>query len=207
MSRYRGIIFDCDGVLFESHRANLAYYNVVLEQLGEPLVDEQDEEKTNLCHTAASPQVFEALLGAERGAQALDIASKMDYRQFIPFMTPEPGMAQALAALARVMPLGVATNRGSSMPEILGHFDLARHFSVVVTSRCVKRPKPHPDMLLLASERLAIDRGDLLFVGDSILDYEAARDAEMPFASYKWQARGAMHVSGFNELVALAIAI
>jgi phosphoglycolate phosphatase-like HAD superfamily hydrolase len=29
MNRIRAIIYDCDGVLFESRRANLAYYNAL----------------------------------------------------------------------------------------------------------------------------------------------------------------------------------
>ena len=39
MNNINGIIFDCDGVLFESRKANLAYYNAVLSQFGEPPVD------------------------------------------------------------------------------------------------------------------------------------------------------------------------
>ena len=34
------VIFDCDGVLFESAGANIAFYNAVLERLGRPPLDE-----------------------------------------------------------------------------------------------------------------------------------------------------------------------
>ncbi|MDH3454714.1 MAG: hypothetical protein OEL80_06150, partial [Desulfuromonadales bacterium] len=62
MNGIRGIIFDCDGVLFESRDANLAYYNTVLQRLGESPVEESDHVRAHLCHTAASPQVFVQLL-------------------------------------------------------------------------------------------------------------------------------------------------
>ncbi len=151
MKNIRGVIFDCDGVLFESRQANLAYYNFILAHLGEPPVREDEPDKVHLCHTADSPRVFEGLLGPELSGEALKFAATLNYRRFIPFMIPEPGMDRALADLSARMPLAVATNRGSSMPEILRHFDLVPYFSAVVTSKDVPRPKPYPDMLLKAA--------------------------------------------------------
>ncbi|BCR05413.1 haloacid dehalogenase [Desulfuromonas versatilis] len=197
----RGIIFDCDGVLFESRQANLAYYNAVLDEFGVAPVSPDDRERAHLCHTAASPRVFEVLLGPALAVRALEVAAAMNYRRFIPHMTPEPGMAEALSLLSAKMPLAVATNRGTSMPEILEYFDLSRYFSAVVTCRHVPRPKPYPDMLLMAARELGLGMNELLFVGDSELDRDAARSAGVPFAAYKWQAEGARTISGHGELV------
>ena len=203
MKGLKGIIYDCDGVLFESRQANLAYYNRVQEYFGEPLVCPEDEDRAHLCHTAASPKVFEVLLGPARVAAALEFAATVDYRQFIPFMEPEPGMVEALATLSRCLPLAVATNRGTSMPEILRHFELCDYFSVVVTSRDVPRPKPHPDMLFLAAKRLRQKPEELLFIGDSELDREAAAAAGIPFASYKGELGADIEVRHHAEVVRL----
>jgi len=172
-----GIVFDCDGVLFESRAANLAYYNAILEQFGEPLVTSDQPERAHLCHTAASPEVFRVLLGEKRQVAALEAAGQLDFRRFIPEMTPEPGLVETLSALAKRYPLAVATNRGSSMREILAHFSLTDYFRAVVTSRDVPRPKPFPDMLFEASRQLAMEPRNLLFVGDSELDQAAAKAA------------------------------
>jgi len=203
MNGIRGIIYDCDGVLFESRQANLAYYNTILSHFGEPPVSAAEREKAHLCHTAASPTVFKELLGTERTEAALSFAAMVDYRQFIPFMTPEPGMVAALSTLSARMPLAVATNRGGSMPEILAHFELNRFFRTVVTCRDVARPKPHPDMLLMAARRLGLKKRELLFLGDSELDREAARAAGIRFAAYKGDVEGDMIVAGHAELVDL----
>ncbi len=58
MNRSSRYYFDCDGVLFESRRANLAYYNAILTHFDEPHVEESDQARAHLCHTAASPHVF-----------------------------------------------------------------------------------------------------------------------------------------------------
>lgn len=203
MNGIKGIIYDCDGVLFESRQANLAYYNTVLNHFGEPPVLLEDRERAHLCHTAASPKVFEALLGPERLAAALDFARTFDYCRFIPHMQPEPGMKAALSILSARMPLAVATNRGTSMPEILAHFDLEPYFRAVVTCRDVEHPKPHPDMLFAAAGRLGLRESELLFIGDSELDRKAARGAGIRFAAYGGQVEGDLVVGSHGEVVEL----
>lgn len=203
MNGIRGIIFDCDGVLFESRKANLAYYNAVLSYFDEPPVEESDHARAHLCHTAASPQVFAQLLGAERVTRALSFASELDYRQFIPYMTPEPGMTEAVAQLAELLPLAVATNRGSSMSGIIDHFGLQGFFQTVVTSRDVPRPKPAPDMLFEAAKRLQCEPCELLFIGDSELDQTAAREAGMTFAAYRGNLQAELHLTHHLQLVEL----
>jgi hypothetical protein len=104
----KGIVFDCDGVLFESKSANLAYYNEVLGAFDVAPVTIEQHERAHICHTAATPQVFAALLGPERAALALAMVAKLDYKKFIPFMTPEPQMQEVIATLAARYPLAVA---------------------------------------------------------------------------------------------------
>ncbi len=199
----KGIVFDCDGVLFESKSANLAYYNEVLGAFDVAPVTLEQHERAHICHTAATPQVFAALLGPEQATLALGMAAKLDYKKFVPFMTPEPQMQEVIATLAERYPLAVATNRGTSMVEILAHFNLTAYFKVVITSRDVPRPKPFPDMLHLAAQRLGIAENDLLFVGDSELDAAAATAARMPFVAYRSIQGDAPTISSHREIFSL----
>jgi HAD superfamily hydrolase (TIGR01509 family) len=198
-----GIVFDCDGVLFESRAANLAYYNTILEAFGAPPVDPGDGKRAHLCHTAASPEVFRVLLGEARVDAALEAARLLDYRRFIPAMQPEPGMTAALAGLSARLPLAVATNRGSSMREILEHFDLSGYFRAVVTSHDVARPKPYPDMLIEAARQLALEPAQILFVGDSELDQAAAAAAGVCFAAYRNDLAAEVKIDGHQQLLRL----
>ena len=181
LENIQGVIFDCDGVLFESRRANMAYYNTVLKHFNYPPVDEEDHKKVTLCHTAASPEVFTTLLGETLLDEALKVAAQLHYREFIPWMSPEPGLFEILSELSLSRSLAVATNRGNSMTEILSHFKMEHFFKVVVTSRDVERPKPHADMLYLAAQKLEIPLDHLLFIGDSVYDKMAAEAAGVHF--------------------------
>lgn len=196
----RGMIFDCDGVLFASHQANLAYYNAVLERFSRLPVTDVASPAAHLCHTAASPVVFAELLDGEDQTEVLAFAATLDYRQFMHHMIPEPGMVETLRQLSSELPLAVATNRGTSMTEILNHFQLTAYFAAVVTSRDVPRPKPHPDMLQEAATQLGLGREELLFVGDSELDQLAAERAGIHFVAYKSDLPGSRRVEHYQEL-------
>ncbi|SHI58186.1 haloacid dehalogenase superfamily, subfamily IA, variant 3 with third motif having DD or ED/haloacid dehalogenase superfamily, subfamily IA, variant 1 with third motif having Dx(3-4)D or Dx(3-4)E [Malonomonas rubra DSM 5091] len=201
MSRIDGIIFDCDGVLFESRDANLAYYNQVLEKFAYPLVSHEQKERAHLCHTACSVDVFAVLLKKEDVKPALDYAATLDFRDFIPFMKPEPHLPEVLEQLAAEYPLAVATNRGTSVEPILSHFGLEAYFSAVVTSKDVAKPKPAPDMLLLASQRLGFAPENCLFIGDSELDQMAAAGANVRFVGYGGLAGGEVAVNSHLQLL------
>ncbi|MCD4688990.1 MAG: HAD family hydrolase, partial [Desulfuromonadaceae bacterium] len=194
---------DCDGVLFESRQANLAYYNTIFKQCGFPLVSEDEPDKVHVCHTAATPRVFSTLLNSQQAQQALDVARGVDYRQFVPLMVPEPDLLEVLHALHGQRPLAVATNRGHGVKELLTFFGLDELFVTVVSSADVERPKPHPDMLFLAAKRLGLQPRELLFVGDSELDCQAAGEAGIPFVGYKNTFAGQPAIKGHRDLLAL----
>jgi phosphoglycolate phosphatase-like HAD superfamily hydrolase len=56
-------------------------------------------------------------------------------------------------------------------------FGLAGRFAVVLGPEEVARPKPAPDMLLAALERLAVPAPEALYVGDMTVDVTTARAA------------------------------
>ena len=184
MKEVKAIIYDCDGVLFESRAANLAYYNRILSAFSYPPVSDEQKDAAYLCHTASSPKVLAGLMQSDDVPRAVEFAAGLDYRDFIPLMKPMPHLHKVLEIVATHYPLAIATNRGPSVVPILEHFDLKEFFSVVVTSRDVVNPKPAPDMLLLAAERLGKEPQACLFIGDSELDEAAAAAGSFLFVGY-----------------------
>ena len=69
------VIFDCDGVLFDSAGANVAYYNAVLERLGRPPLDEAWSRRA---HFLSSHQLYEAMFGADTPGAADAICEAID---------------------------------------------------------------------------------------------------------------------------------
>ena len=54
-------------------------------------------------------------------------------------------------------------------------------FDLIVSINDVKKGKPNPDQLILASKKLKIKKENCLMVGDSLYDLEAAKNAGMDF--------------------------
>jgi len=176
----RLVILDCDGVLFDSSAANVAFYNAILERMGRPPLDAEGEV---LAHWMGSPQLIAKLFahdaGAHRTARAL--ARELDYTPYLHLMQPAPDLAETLHWIRARSSTALATNRGSTVPLLLEHFGLDVHFDLVVGTHQVARPKPAPDMLLLCLEHFGLEPADAVYVGDSPTDRDAANAAGMEF--------------------------
>ncbi|MEA2109689.1 MAG: HAD family hydrolase [Pseudomonadota bacterium] len=197
----RVIIFDCDGVLFASEAANLAFYNHIFKFFGRPVVAADDSKRLKVLHTYSSHQVFEHFFGrGQRYEEVLTYARTVDYRQFIPLMEPQPGLHAILGRLKEGYRLGIATNRTDSMALISLHFQLQPYFQHLVTAGDVPRPKPHPDMLHRALELFQVEPQAALYIGDSDLDYQASRAAGIPFIGFGYQPADAPAVESLDVL-------
>jgi phosphoglycolate phosphatase len=101
---------------------------------------------------------------------------------------PFPGVEGLLTRLAaRGVPLAVCTNKPWRTCEpVLERLGWDDRFGVVLTPEQVSRPKPWPDMLHLALERLRAAPSGAVFVGDGPADAEAAARAGIGFAGVTW---------------------
>ncbi len=176
------VVFDCDGVLFDSRAANVAYYNAIRRALGLPPMDAAWERD---CHYLAASEVVARMFGPDPAAieRARAAARSVDYEPFYALMTPVPGLHAILERLKRAHRLGMATNRGSSVPEVVRRFGLAAHLDAAVGVLDVARPKPHPDVILACLERLGVLPSAAVYVGDAETDLAAADAAGVRFVA------------------------
>lgn len=77
----------------------------------------------------------------------------------------------------------VTTKFRYRIEQILIKFDAAELFDVIVGAEDVKMVKPDPEGLYLAMKRLKVIDKEMLYVGDSLVDLEAAENAEVKFAA------------------------
>jgi phosphoglycolate phosphatase len=174
------ILLDCDGVLFDSWDANVAFYDSILAKLGEKPLDERGRD---LCHRLSGPQLWQHLFGEDsaRHARAKEIAARADYSPFYSLMRPVPDLERTLARLAAHCPLALATNRGRTVEGVVRHFGLERFLSIWLGILDVARPKPAPDLLLACLARARVPAHAAVFVGDTDVDREAAEAAAVPY--------------------------
>ena len=185
-SRYKVVIYDCDGVLLDTIESNYIFYNRVMEHLGRPPLDRSDAEARKALHTFSFHNVMDYFFsGDDRRDEALAFAKTIHYRDLAPFMRMEEGLIETLDTLKEHVSLAVCTNRAISMEMIIKDFGLSGYFSCVMTAGMVTNPKPHPEPLLKVLDHYGIQPEEALFVGDAEVDMQAAAGAGIPFIAYK----------------------
>jgi phosphoglycolate phosphatase len=181
----RCVIFDCDGVLFDSLEANTKLYNRLCALVGRaPL--EQKEMK--YVHTHTVYQALHFIFGKDDVLEkkALELLKQVDLRDYIVYLKMEPHLLQTLGRLKEKGIIRVVnTNRTTSMKHVMDRFDLWPFFDMVVTALDVQNPKPHPESVEKILQAFNLKREDALFVGDSDLDQQAAASAGIKFVAYK----------------------
>jgi HAD superfamily hydrolase (TIGR01509 family) len=93
----------------------------------------------------------------------------------------DPDVPAALAEAARGRRLGLVSNfdHPRHVRAVLGESGLAAYFDNAIVSGEVGVEKPDPAILMLALAGTGLQPGEAAYVGDSIVDFEAARAAGM----------------------------
>ncbi len=179
----RVVAFDCDGVMFDSRDANAAYYNRILARQGHPPMDRNQQDFTHVNTVDASLRFLFDDRDDYLAAQAL--RREMTYLPFIRHMRIEPHLRALLRWLRPACHTAVATNRTDTMDRVLEEHDLAGEFDLVVGALDVARPKPDPECLQKILAHFEVLPREMIYIGDSSLDAEAAKAAGVPFIAFQ----------------------
>ena len=201
-SRYKVVIYDCDGVILDSLESNYVFYNRVMEYLGRDALDREDLDARKVLHTYSFIDVMEHFFrGDARHEEALQFAKTIHYRDLMPYMRMEDGFVAALDLLKGHTSLAICTNRATSMEKIIEDFGLTGYFECIVTAAQVTKPKPHPEPLLKVLKHFNTAPQEAIFVGDGEVDMQAAAGAGIPFISYKSNLPALARIQHHAEII------
>ncbi|MDW7772911.1 MAG: HAD family hydrolase [Desulfobulbaceae bacterium] len=198
------VIFDCDGVLFDSREANRAYYNHLRQQFGCPVMDEEELDFVHAHNVMDSvAHIFRRYPLIAR--EAVDrYRTELDYTPFLKYMIMEPDLMEFLRIIKPVYHTAISTNRTTTMPLLLDIFGLRPWFEQVVTALDAPRPKPAPDALRMILDNFGVQVKEAIYVGDSEVDREHTRSVGMKMIAFRNQALDAeYHVDNFMAITRL----
>ncbi len=186
MKRISVVIFDCDGVMFDSRQANINYYNSLLAHFDLSPMTEGDVSFIHM-HTAEESirQIFRNTPFVD---QAQTYAMHFNYKPFIKDIIIEPGLKNLLKILKPEYGLAVATNRSDTIGEVLESNGLTEFFDIVVSSLDVQHPKPHPESIYKILDFFQISKDQCIYVGDSLVDWQTAKTAVVHFIAFRNEA-------------------
>ncbi len=199
----RLLVFDCDGVLFDSREANRAYYEHICEVFGRGPLTESELEYVHM-HTAEDSVSYLFRDDPEKRKRALEYQRTLSYEKFFKFMKPEPGLVDFLNWAKPRFKLAISTNRTTTMGRLLEVFGLKDYFDLVLTALNAPKPKPHPEALRPILEFFKVKPTEALYVGDSEVDLKLCRSVGVPIVIYKNpRVRGDYFVNSYEELRSL----
>ncbi len=195
------LIFDCDGVMFQSKGANKAYYNNLLTTFGYPPMTQQELEFVHI-HKVADSIAHIFRNHHETSLEEVHLlCKKTSYTPFLKYMKMEPDLIPFLEAVQSHYNLAIATNRTNTMNDLLTTFSLNEYFGKVMTAANSKKTKPAPDPLLQIIAHFNCEITEAVFIGDSSIDEETAKNCGMRFVSFRNKALTAdLHIDNFMEL-------
>lgn len=89
-----------------------------------------------------------------------------------------PGVDGMLKQLKGRYPMSVVSARDEKgTMRFLEQFDLVQYFDAVITGQSAPHTKPYPDPILLAAQRMGVNAGECLMVGDTTVDMRAGKSA------------------------------
>jgi phosphoglycolate phosphatase len=179
------VIFDCDGVLFDSREANRSYYNHLLARFDCPPMDEDEVDYVHAHNVTDSVQhIFRNHVHVQQ--KLVDrYRTELDYAPFLQYMIMEPDLMEFLQLIKPRYHTAISTNRTTTMPLILDMFQLRPWFEQVVTALDAPRPKPAPDGLHMILDNFRIDVAEAIYIGDSEVDREHTRSLGMELIAFR----------------------
>ncbi len=182
------ILFDLDGTLIATRRL----YMESLADALEPALGVRWTEEEILRHR---PKAERRFLRDQVEPHSTDAVYERFYESYerrheTAFQGIYPGVPEMLAHLRTAgLPPGLVTGKSRRAWTITTARVHLGDFAVTVFDDDVPAPKPDPTGLLLAAERLGVEPGRAVYVGDSLSDLEAARRAGMASIGVLWSKK------------------
>lgn len=175
----KAILFDFDGVLIDSRKATVEYFQETLRHFGYPVPKEEDFESLLGLKTIDITKKLLPGIPEKKILPVFEYSKKMSLK-VVPKITLFPSAKETLEKLHSEYQIALVTSRGKRTVEILfERYQLAPYFEVVIDREDVKKHKPDPEGVNTALKRLNVSPDESIYIGDSKEDVEVARNAKI----------------------------
>lgn len=185
--RFRCFVWDLDNTLIASSPLLLgAFREVGQKYLGKNLT----QKEIVAMYGPPEGVVIEKMVGKERKPEALQDFYRFYLENHDYLVTLFSGVVDILEYLQRKkVSNALFTSKGRRSAKItLEKLKLEPLFELVVCGDEVAQPKPAPDGLNLVMKQGGFAPEEVVFVGDSVLDWEAAQKAKVAFVFAAWDS-------------------
>ena len=167
--RPRAVVFDLDGLMFNTEELYQDVGSEMLRRRGKTF-DAQLLDAMMGRPASAALQLMIDYHGLTSTVPELAVETDEIFATLLDERLEQmPGLAELLDALERAnIPKAIATSSGPTfVSRVLNVFALAPRFEFILTCDDIREGKPHPEIYLLAAERLGCPPSQMLVFEDS----------------------------------------
>ncbi len=186
--KYKGIIFDLDGVICSTDHYHYLAWKALADKLGAYFDETINNRLRGVSRMASLDIVLERYDGTLTEEEKLAAAEEKNatYRELLKQMTPADLSDEVKTTLDALRAKGLLLGIGSSSKNtrfILGRIGLGDYFDKISDGTNITRSKPDPEVFVKAAQFLELAPEDCLVVEDAKAGVEAALAAGMDAAA------------------------
>jgi HAD superfamily hydrolase (TIGR01509 family) len=175
----QGVIFDIDGTLVDSNDAHAQSWVDTFAKAGYEVPFDVVRPLIGMGADKLLPKTIDVRHDSDEGKKLLARRSKIFRKNYLPRLKPLPG-SRALVLRVRADGLKAIVATSAKDDELEGLLQAAAVNDLMeerATASDAKHSKPDPDIVEAAVEESGIDKGNLVMIGDTPYDVEAATRA------------------------------
>lgn len=191
MKRYKAVIFDLDGTLLNTLEDLTDGVNHVMRQFNYP--EHTIEEIRSFVGNGIKLLIERSLPYGKDNPEFDKVFSefKSYYTSHCQIKTrPYDGIMELISSLKEQgYKLAIVSNKNQSAVTELNNIYFSDYISTAIGEKEGVRKKPAPDTVIKALSELGISSDDAVYVGDSDVDRETAKNSDMDCISVTWGFR------------------
>jgi HAD superfamily hydrolase (TIGR01509 family) len=189
------LLFDMDGVLVDSLDSWWHALNDALVRFNHAIITREEFIRTYWGH--------DLRWNLKRLHLNPEVASfcNLTYGGHLNDVRIYPETKRTLSQLSGYRKAIITNTPADCTQQILEKFDISEYFQMIVTSDDVTKAKPAPEIVFKACEKLDVDPGTVVLIGDTVSDVKAGRAAGCKVVGIKVEAD--ITIQTLSELVGL----
>jgi HAD superfamily hydrolase (TIGR01509 family) len=186
-SRYRGVLLDMDGTLIDSNAAHVKAWVEALKEHGHEVSEKDIWPLVGMGGDNLLPAAVGIDKNSEEGKKISERRGEIFRERYLPHLKPFPEVRPLLERMRRD---GLRLMVASSSPkdelqkslETAGVADLVEGFT---SASDAGRSKPDPDVVEAALDKLDLPASEVVMLGDTPYDIQAAGKAEVGVIAFR----------------------
>lgn len=192
MAQIHGVIFDVDGTLIDSNDAHAHAWVEAMAANGYSVAFEKVRPLIGMGGDKVLPETLRLDKDSQQGKAISQKREEIFKERYLPHLQAFPGAAELIEEIRkRGLKVAIASSAKpdelQALLQLVGAADLIKDKT---SSKDVQRSKPDPDAMQVTLERIGLPAHELLMIGDTAYDIEAAKKVQVGTIAFRcggWQ--------------------